>query len=216
MTERHQPGFDQESWEQRYRERPALWSDRANPQLVAEAAGLAPGRALDVGCGEGGDSRWLAGRGWQVTAIDFAGVALERAAARAAELGLAAAITHGQLDITTADPDGGPFDLVSAQYFHLPPEPRRRVFTRLAGLVAPGGVLLVVGHDVSDLATSAGRPDQPELFFSGRDVADLLEPGGWQVLATDARPRPATDPDGHQITIADAVLVARRNRARPR
>ena len=79
--------FSQESWDERYRSRSALWSRNPNPYLVAEAGDLTPGTALDVGAGEGADAIWLASRGWRVTAVDLSAVALERASAHASELG---------------------------------------------------------------------------------------------------------------------------------
>lgn len=59
--------FEPPSWEERYSGEKKMWSGKPNAQLVAEASGLPPGTALDVGCGEGGDVIWLAGRGWRVT-----------------------------------------------------------------------------------------------------------------------------------------------------
>src|ERR1700709_723889 len=75
------------SGEDRYQSTHAVWSKRPNAQLVAEAAVLPQGSALDVGCGEGADAIWLAERGWQVTAVDISPVAMARGAKRAAELG---------------------------------------------------------------------------------------------------------------------------------
>ncbi|HTW98566.1 MAG TPA: class I SAM-dependent methyltransferase, partial [Acidimicrobiales bacterium] len=67
-------------WDARYSEQEGpRWSGRPNGRLVAEVGDLDPGRALDVGCGEGGDAIWLTGRGWSVTAIDVSEVALGRA-----------------------------------------------------------------------------------------------------------------------------------------
>src|SRR5258705_2397341 len=67
-------------WDARYSERDGtMWSGRPNGRLVAEADGLTPGRALDVGCGEGADAIWLARRGWTVTAIDISHVAVSPA-----------------------------------------------------------------------------------------------------------------------------------------
>lgn len=77
MTDTLDPQF----WDEFYRSREQLFSGRPNGALVDEAAALAPGRALDLGCGEGADAHWLAERGWQVTAVDLAEVALQRAAA---------------------------------------------------------------------------------------------------------------------------------------
>jgi len=205
--------FEQDGWEQRYRAKPAIWSGRPNPQLVAGATGLAPGRALDVGCGEGADAIWLAERGWQVTAVDIATTALERAAAHAAAAGpqVAARIDWIHADLRRQPPAEGAYDLVSSQFMQLPGEARRDLFARLAAAVAPGGTLLIVGHHPSDLHTTAHRMHFPDMMFTAEQVAAALDPNTWQVLAAEARPRPAVDPEGRDITIHDAVLLARRH-----
>jgi SAM-dependent methyltransferase len=204
--------FDQEWFEERYRSAPALWSGQPNPQLVAEVADLPPGTALDAGSGEGADAIWLAERGWRVTGADFATTALARAAEHAAARGaeVAARIEWRQADLTTWAPLAQTFDLVSAQYMHLPPEPRAALFARLAAAVAPGGTLLIVGHDFSDHEAGAHRPDMPEMFFTADELAASLPPGEWEVLVTEARPRPAKVHEGQEITVHDAVLRARR------
>ena len=204
--------FDQEWFEERYRSAPALWSGQPNPQLVADVAELAPGTALDAGSGEGADAIWLAERGWTVTAVDFSTTALERAAAHAAQRGesVSARIDWRHADLTTWTPPEGSFDLVSAQYMHLPPEPRAALFARLAAAVAPRGTLLIVGHDLSDHAAGAHRPDMPEMFFPAREVAASLAPDDWEVLVTESRPRPAKVHEGEEITVHDSVLLARR------
>ena len=104
-------------WDDMYRSRARVWSGRPNPQLVAETAGLTPGTALDLGCGEGADALWLAERGWTVTAVDVSAVALERAAGHAAASEAGSSITWLQRDLEAWAPDGQ-FDLVSAQFLH--------------------------------------------------------------------------------------------------
>jgi SAM-dependent methyltransferase len=205
--------FDEQSWEERYRSRTSVWSGHPNPQLVAEAADLAAGAALDVGSGEGADSLWLAARGWQVTAVDFSTTALQRGAAQADVLGadVTGRIRWVHADLTTWAPADGQFDLVSAQFMHLPAAARQALFARLSASVAPGGALLIVGHHPSDLQTTIPRPPMPDLFFTAEEVAESLDPGQWEVLVVDARPRPATDPEGQAITIHDTVLRARRH-----
>jgi SAM-dependent methyltransferase len=204
--------FDQEWFEERYRSAPALWSGQPNPQLVAEIAELPPGRALDAGSGEGADAIWLAERGWRVTAVDFSTTALARAAEHAAARGeeVATRIDWRHADLTVWSPPEAAFDLVSAQYMHLPPEPRATLFARLAAAVAPGGTLLIVGHDFSDVAAGAHRPPMPEMFFTAEELAASLPPGEWEVVVTEARPRPAKVHEGQEITVHDAVLLARR------
>jgi SAM-dependent methyltransferase len=204
--------FDEAAWEERYRSAPAVWSGNPNPQLVAEASDLSPGMALDVGSGEGADTIWLAARGWRVTAVDFSTTALERAAAQAEAHGpeVAARIEWRHADVRSWAPDPGSFDLVSAQYMHLPSTDRRPLFARLAAGVAPGGTLLLVGHDVSDLDTEAHRVHEPDMFFTAEEVGASLAPGEWDVLVVDARPRPDHSHEGKGITVHDAVVRARR------
>ena len=204
--------FDQAFWDERYRSQSSLWSGKPNVHLVGEAAELSPGTALDVGCGEGADAIWLAGRGWQVTGVDVSTVALQRAAGHAARAGDGIA---GRIDCVHADQlrwDPGParYDLVSAQYLHLPDPLRADLFRRLAASVTPGGTLLIVGHHPSDLHTTMPRPPLPERFFTGEDIVALLDPHAWEVVTDTAAPRQATDPDGHSVTIHDTVLRARR------
>lgn len=202
--------FDEAAWDERYRAKPAIWSGRPNPQLVAEAAGLAPGRALDVGCGEGADARWLAERGWHVTAVDISTTALERAAANAAQAQVAGRIDWIHSDLRRQPPAVDAYDLVSSQYLQLPGEARRNLFGALAAAVAPGGTLLIVGHDPSGLPTAAHQMHFPDMMFTASEVAASLDRTRWEVLAAEARPRTRAGPDGRDIAIDDAVLVARR------
>lgn len=201
---------DREFWEDRYRSAPRVWSGRPNPQLVDEVGALPPGRALDVACGEGGDALWLAARGWAVTAVDLAQTALDRVAAAAADAGpeVAGRVRTERVDIATWDAGDGAYDLVTTHFLHLPPDVRAVAFARMARAVAPGGTLLVVAHHASDLRTTIGRPDLPELFFDPEDVVAALDPAGWEVPVAEARPRTATDPDGREITIRDTVVRA--------
>lgn len=203
---------DEAFWDDRYRSSTALWSGQPNPHLVTEAAGLTPGDALDAGCGEGADAIWLAGLGWQVTAVDISAVALARGAARAAEAGAETAqrITWLRADLTGWVPVSARYDLVSVQFMHLPAETRDELFRRLAASVAPSGFLLIVGHHPSDLQTTAMRPPAPELFFTAADVAALLDPHRWEIVVSAARGRDAADPEGRAITVHDTVLLAQR------
>ncbi|GAB3586893.1 class I SAM-dependent methyltransferase [Amycolatopsis endophytica] len=200
--------FGEEFWEERYRSNSSVWSGQPNAQLVAEVADLPPGRVLDVGAGEGADTCWLAGRGWQVTALDFAATALRRGAEHASRAGLADRVEWVHGDVTTWDPGERRFDLISAHFLHLPKPELRTVLTRLAGAAAPGGTLLLVQHHPSDLETTVGRPNLPERFTTAEEAAAWL-PAGWTTEVADARPRTATDGDGNEVTIHDAVLRAR-------
>jgi thioredoxin reductase/SAM-dependent methyltransferase len=204
--DQHQPIYGEQAWDERYRSRPQIWSGEPNAVLVAEAADLPPGTAFDAGAGEGGDACWLAARGWKVTAADISGVALERASARAGQLGLDIEWLHADLART---PIPGTYDLVTAHFLHMPADDRKSLFRHLLDAVAPGGTLLVTGHDASDLATTMQRPDLTETGWTADELAAELGEG-WIVEVAEARPRQATDPDGREAAIRDAVLRARR------
>jgi len=204
--------FSQEAWDERYRSKDALWSGNPNPHLVAQAGELPPGHALDVGAGEGADAIWLASRGWHVIAVDLSTVALERASAYADRAGadIAGRIDWVHEDVTSWEPGPGRYDLVSVQYVHLPPASRQAMLDHLASAVAPGGSLLMVCHHPSDLQTTVPRPNMPELFFTGDDIAAELDPGQWAIITNAAPGRSVTDPEGNAVTVHDTVLRAMR------
>ncbi|WP_405493061.1 class I SAM-dependent methyltransferase [Streptomyces sp. NBC_00096] len=210
----HSPGASaaivgEEYWDTRYRESDKVWSGEANDVLAREAAALAPGRALDLGCGEGGDAVWLARRGWHVTGTDISGVALERAAAHAADAGVSDRTAWERHDLAESFP-AGEYDLVSACFLHTFGEfPRERILRRAAAAVAPGGILLVVGH--------AGWPswqeDRPEVDFpTPAEVVDRLEleAGAWEVLLAEEHVRVQNRPDGRPGTRTDNAVKVRR------
>jgi SAM-dependent methyltransferase len=201
--------FDGTFWDELYRSRSAVWSGNPNIHLVNEVSGLAPGTALDVGCGEGADAIWLAERGWRVTAADISSVALERARAVEVADDVARRIEWLHTDLVASEPPSS-YDLVSAHFMHLPRAPRELLFRRLAASVKPHGTLLIVGHHPSDLQTTVPRPPTPELFYTAAEVAALLEPDDWDIVVEASRERATTDPAGRTVTIHDVVLRARR------
>ena len=198
--------FTEEFWDERYASSERIWSGKPNPQLVAETQHLEPGTALDVGCGEGADVQWLAGRGWRVTGADVSTVALQRAASHT-DPELADRITWKQIDLITWIP-AEQYDLISAHYMHLPRAVREPAYARLAAAVAPGGSLLIVGHNFADLPHDEHR--DPDMSFTAGEIAATLDHRQWIVHSEEARPRRATGADGTMLTLHDVVLRAER------
>ncbi|MFD5409904.1 SAM-dependent methyltransferase [Streptomyces nojiriensis] len=209
----HQPepgaAAGEEFWDGRYGESHRIWSGEANAMLVHEVSALAPGRALDLGCGEGADAVWLARRGWTVTGTDISGVALVRAAEHAAEAGLADRVSFARHDLTESFPQGE-FDLVSACFLHNYGDfPRDAVLRTAAAAVAPGGTLLVVGH----AGWAPWQEDREEAHFpTPEEVLTQLEPvtAGWEVLRAEETERIQNQPDGTPGTRTDNVVRVRR------
>lgn len=198
-------------WEDRYAERERIWSGRVNPHLAEIAAPLTPGSALDLGCGEGGDTLWLAEHGWQVTGVDISDTALGRAAAEAKARGLSERVHFVQTNLSETFPEGT-FDLVSAQFLqsmvHLD---RERIFAAAAKAVAAGGVLIIVDHGAAPPWAPAHIQDH--VFPTVEEVVasiDLGE-GRWDRLHVGTVERDAVGPDGQAGVLLDNLIVLRRS-----
>lgn len=201
-------GNSDAAWDERYAGTGQVWSGQPNTVLVTEAARLTPGRVLDVGCGEGADAVWLAGLGWEVTALDVSRVALRRASTHAEQAGAQVRWVHAGL-LEAPLPRGG-FDLVSAQYPALLRTPAHDAERRLLDAVAPGGLLLVVHHADVDTAEAKDHGFDPADFVSPADVAALLD-ADWQAEFDERRARDVRAGAGSHHT-HDVILSARRLR----
>jgi thioredoxin reductase/SAM-dependent methyltransferase len=207
------PSANQADWDHRYGG-DQMWSGNPNGTFVSEASGLTPGRALDVGAGEGGDALWLAEQGWRVTASDISQRALARVAAEAERRGARVECQHADANALDAF-EGGAFDLVSAQYASIPRTPDDRAVRNLLDAVAPGGTLLVVGHDLEPMripidALADSRPFDPDAYVRVDDFAAALASSpAWDIELHEKRPRPpgAASASHH---VDDIVLRARR------
>jgi SAM-dependent methyltransferase len=196
-------------WEAHYGEKPQVWSGRPNGVLVEEVSDLAPGRALDVGCGEGADAIWLASRGWRAVAVDVSRTALERGARAAEEAGVGGLIGWQWHDLGDTFP-AGEFDLVNVQYLHSPVElPQDRILRAAAAAVASGGTVLVVSHAAFP-PWSHHHDDytfpQPDEIAQSLGLAD----DDWDIEVCEIRERSTIAPSGEPAVITDSVVKARR------
>ncbi|WP_100811128.1 MULTISPECIES: bifunctional NAD(P)/FAD-dependent oxidoreductase/class I SAM-dependent methyltransferase [unclassified Microbacterium] len=197
------------------------WSGRVNATLEAIARDLEPGRALDLGCGEGGDAIWLAENGWHATGVDLSPTAIDRARTAATARGLTARTTFVVSDLSTytdtdtgTDPDAktDDYDLVTASFLQSPVHlPREQILRAATELVALHGRLLIVGH----AAPPAWAPPEhmrAVVFPTPEgDLAALhLDPTRWQTLVCEVRERAATAPDGSQAVLLDSVVLVQR------
>jgi 2-polyprenyl-3-methyl-5-hydroxy-6-metoxy-1,4-benzoquinol methylase len=181
--------FDRDFWEQRWeqalREHPEAVATRPpNAHLLAAAEDLAPGNALDAGCGHGAETLWLASQGWRVTAVDFSATALAAAQSRAEAIGadVATRVDWIEADLGTWEPDASRFDLVNSLHVHIAGSVGEFV-TRLANGVAPGGTLFLVGH----------LPGSGQQQVNVADAVAVLDPSEWTIVVAEERERVAQD-----------------------
>jgi SAM-dependent methyltransferase len=203
---------DSAEWDERYAAADLVWSAGPNVWVETMTSDLPPGRALDLAAGECRNALWLAERGWTVTAVDFSAVALDRGRRLATErLGdRADALTTVHADVVTWRPEPRGFDLVLVVYLHLPPEERVAVLESAARAVAPGGTLLVIGHDLANLSGGVGGPQDPTVLCRPADVVADVEPAGLQVQRADTVRRPVVQEDGSTRDALDLLVLATR------
>ncbi len=175
--------MNSEAWDERYAATELVWSAEPNQFVAAECADLAPGRAVDLAAGEGRNAIWLAGRGWQVTAVDFSQVALDKGR----RLATATAPT-GSLEWVCADATawtGSAYDLAVVAYLQLPASERRAAARGAVEALAPGGTLLWVAHDSSNLVEGTGGPQNPDVLMTAADVVADVEDLEVEVLRAE-------------------------------
>jgi SAM-dependent methyltransferase len=203
--------MDSSAWDERYAASDLVWSATPNVWVEQIALGLEPGRAIDLAAGEGRNALWLAERGWTVTAVDFSALAIERARQLAEQrLGEGASRFTGIVsDLLLLRPDSGAFDLVLLVYLHIAAAERWLVLRTASECVAPGGLLVVVGHHSDNPEHGVGGPPDSRILYTQDDLVADLEGSGLVVERAERALRSVDTPEG-QRTAIDAVLVARR------
>jgi SAM-dependent methyltransferase len=199
-------GFWEKRWARALREHGDAVAQMPPNGLLTETAGpLAPGRALDAGCGHGSEALWLAGHGWQVTALDFSATVLDHCRSTAATLGpdIAQRVEWVEADLGRWAPQPLAYDFVSSLYVHVAGSVEEMV-ARLASGVAPGGTLLLVGHLPIDPTTGAETPAAGQVQVTLEAAAAALDPRRWTTLVAEERPRAAAGSG------FDAAFCARR------
>ncbi len=189
---------DAQAWDSRYAEPDRVWSAAPNAWVAGTIGSWFTGRALDLGAGEGRHSVWLAALGWQVTAVDFSATGIERGREGAEEVGVE--VDWVVADVRTWRPTAGvTFDLILVAYLHLSDD----ALARARDWLAPGGVLVVIGHALRNLTEGVGGPADPGLLHTEAGYRAVAEGLVLEQLGEVVRHLPEGD-------AIDVVLVARR------
>lgn len=194
-----------EQWNQRYGAADLVWGAEPNRFLAEELGSVEPvGRVLDLACGEGRNAIWLASRGFEVTAVDFSDVAIERARKLAAARGVEVAWVCE--DVTAYEPEAGAFDRVVILYLQVPSADFRRALGHAVRALAPGGELLLIGHALRNLTDGVGGPSQPDVLWDPPTLSDTLCELGLEVARADEVLRPVEG----KGTAIDLLIRARK------
>lgn len=188
--------MDASAWDERYAASELVWSREPNQFVAAELADLPAGTVVDLAAGEGRNAIWLASRGWSATAVDFSQVALDKGARLAEDQAGEGDVTWVCADATTWQPPH-PVDLVVIAYLQVPAEDRRRAVRSAASMLRPGGTLLLVAHDSTNLAEGTGGPQDPAVLMTAEDVLADLEGIDVDVVRAERVAREVRSADEH-------------------
>lgn len=203
--DRSLPPMGAQEWDRRYSGPAGVWGHRPNRWVAQELNGVAPGRALDLGAGEGRHAVWLAGRGWEVEAVDFSAAGLQAGRRQAEAEGVADRITWTVADATTFTADPASLDLALVAYLQLPEDELETAVAAAAAALAAGGRFLLVSHDLANLTGGTGGPQDPDVLQSPQQVRRWLESAGLRLLTAETRPRPVA---GSVKPALDCVVMA--------
>lgn len=196
-------------WDRRYSASELIWSATPNATLAGEVADLPPGRALDLGCGEGRNAIWLAEKGWQVTAVDFSAVGIEKARQLAATRGVEVKWDVANLTEYHLEPAAA-YDLVFLTFIHLARKDFVGLLRKAEDALAPDGRLIVIGHDSSNLTEGVGGPQDPNVLYSHQDVAQAVP--DMSIEKAEVVRRPVETEQGERTAIDVLVRLRRRPR----
>lgn len=205
--------MEAERWDERYAATEMVWSAAPNAFFAEAVRGLPPGRAIDLGAGEGRNAIWLAKQGWSVTAVDFSAVGIAKGRRLAEDQGVE--VTWLVEDLRTWSPPAAAFDLVAVVYVHLPQPDREFLLRASLDAVAPGGTWVWVGHDLDNLTRGYGGPQDPAVLATVEELRAALEPDRWDVALAEQVLRTVETEAGHgdspavTATAIDQLVVAR-------
>jgi SAM-dependent methyltransferase len=193
---------DAAGWDTRYAASERVWSVGPNQFVERSLADLPPGRAVDLAAGEGRNAVWLASRGWDVTAVDFSQVALDRGRETAPDAG----VTWVCADVLGWEPGPKRYDLAVLAYLQLVESERRRAVRTGFSCLHPGGTFFLVAHDSSNLTEGTGGPQDPSVLMTADDVLADLGDAKYDVVEGGRVERRVTAPDAIERTAYDALV----------
>ena len=194
------PLMERNYWNTRYQTKTFIWTQTANQFLLSEVTELPPGRVLDLAAGEGRNAIWLAEQGWDVHAVDFSEVAIDKGRQLAEQRQVSERIRFEVEDLRSYQPEEHGFDLIVMMYLQLPQAELAPIIARAVQAVAPGGTFLLVGHDSENLTHGVGGPRHPAMLYTAGQVANLIG-NTLQIQQARQVTRQVTTEDGPRLAL---------------
>ena len=198
--------MEKEEWDRRYKENDLVWGWAPNELLVQEVNDLKPGRSLDMACGEGRNAIWLASIGWKSTGIDFSSEGIKKGKQTADKLGVE--VEWLEADLRKWEPPESAYDLIVSLYVHMMPDEIERVHRNAVTALAPGGTMIVIGHDLTNLTDGYGGPPFPDVLFTPERIAQDLDQ---LVIEKAERAKRTVKTDDGEKTAIDTLVRAHKS-----
>ena len=196
-------------WEDRFKASDDYVFGKAPAQFLTDhAIYLTPGAsALSVADGEGRNSVFMAERGLDVTALEFAPTAIARAKALAAEKGVSVDFQHA--NVLTRKWEVDTFDRTVGIFIQFTgPEGRRTLFDGMKQATKPGGLVMLHGYTPEQIAHGTGGPSDPANMYTETLLQEAF--AGWEILTCRAYERNVQEGRGHSGLSALIDLIARK------
>lgn len=191
-------------WDDRYRKGEYVWTVKVNQFVERYLSALEPGTAIDLGAGEGRNAVWLASLGWDVTAVDFSQVGLDKGQRLAADHEVT--VNFVLSDAVTYQPDA-PVDLIVLSYLQLDNPARATILDNVVHWLNPGGTLFVIAHDKTNVTDGYGGPPTAAVCYDLDETVAAF--AGMEIAVAEVAVRHVETPDGQRDAL-DTLVVARR------
>ncbi len=193
--------MDSDGWDQRYADSDYVWTVKVNQFVEEHLAGLEPGTAIDLAAGECRNTVWLAGLGWDVTAVDYSQVGLDKGHKLADDHKVSA--NYVCADATTWQAPE-PVDLVVLSYLQLPKAERTAALEHAKTWLKPGGMIFIIAHDQTNIDGGYGGPPSKEVCYDLDETVAALE--GLTIQKAEVAKRVVTKPDGEHTALDTLVI----------
>jgi hypothetical protein len=166
--------MDKAFWDSKYSVDEYVYTKDVNRFVKEHLSDLTPGKMIDLAGGEGRNTVFFAGLGWQAENIDLSSVGLEKCKRLAAEKNVSDLVFTTNASALDFESKLAPVDLGVVAYLQIPKAELAVAIERLVSNIKSGGVFFGVWHAVENLKDGFGGPQNPEVLPSESSMKTLL------------------------------------------